>query len=320
MENKMVTTLAELQIYNKQPHDLSKEDIIGKHLESLDKWEEFFSKYSKWMGFSVRKEDVRRDHENNLWQQNRLAGLFWADGISRRDYACFGDIMAFDSTYKKNSYNKPLLIFVGLNHHYRTIVFAVAFLYDETDETYTWVLEEFLECMKNKPPPVVVTDGDHAMAKAIQKVFLTSVHRLCAWNLQNNVTINAHHPVFKSKFNELLYQYCTEEDFEDTWNRIVSEFEFEDSRWATTTCNSRRSWAECFLRGHFFGGLRTTQRSESINSYLSHFLMSKLKLRDLVGQVDKAIQSIRHTKWEDEFISNHSTPQLPSNILRQYYE
>ncbi|XP_062088712.1 protein FAR1-RELATED SEQUENCE 5-like [Humulus lupulus] len=277
MENKMVTTLAELQIYNKQPHDLSKEDIIGKHLESLDKWEEFFSEYSKWMGFSVRKEDVRRDHENNPWQrkwvcsnqgfrrekwtnllnrkkkprpitrtgclallrvnldmtentwvakdfnpkhnhelaskrelhflrsnraipesigaqvmsmrrsgirtchifnhlaqerggreyvpflkkdlynwigrqrllqheeetdaegalgylacmgrsdtdffethtidvENRLADLFWADGISRRDYACFGDIMAFDSTYKKNSYNKPLLIFVGLNH------------------------------------------------------------------------------------------------------------------------------------------------------------------------------------------------------------
>ncbi|XP_062088715.1 protein FAR1-RELATED SEQUENCE 5-like [Humulus lupulus] len=158
------------------------------------------------------------------------------------------------------------------------------------------------------------------MAKAIQKVFPTSVHRLCAWHLQNNVTINAPHPVFKSKFNELLYQYCTEEDFEDTWNRMVSEFEFKDSRWATTTYNSRRSWAECFLRGHFFGGLRTTQRSESINSYLSHFLTSKLKLRDLVGQVDKAIQSIRHTEWEDEFISNHSTPQLPSNILRQYYE
>ncbi|XP_062100379.1 protein FAR1-RELATED SEQUENCE 5-like [Humulus lupulus] len=228
--------------------------------------------------------------------------------------------MAFESNYKKNSYNKPLLIFVWLNHHYRTIVFAVALLYDETEETYTWVLEEFLECMKNKPPPVVVTDGDHAIAKAIQKVFPTSVHRLCAWHLQNNVTINAPHPVFKSKFNELLYQYCTEEDFEDTWNRMVSEFEFEDSQWATTTYSSRRSWAECFLRGHFFGGVRTTQRSESINSYLSHILTSKLKLRDLVGQVDKAIQSIRHTEWEDKFISNHSTPQLPSNILQQYYD
>ncbi|XP_062080386.1 protein FAR-RED IMPAIRED RESPONSE 1-like [Humulus lupulus] len=196
---------------------------------------------------------------------------------------------------------------------------AVALLYDETEETYTWVLEEFLECMKNKPPPVVVTDSDRAMVKAIQKVFPTSVHRLCAWHLQNNVAINEPHPVFKSKFNELLYQYYTEEDFEDTWNIMVLEFEFEDSRWATTTYNSR-SWAECFLRGHFFGGLRTTQRSESINSYLSHFLTSELKLRDLVGQVDKAILSIRHTEREDEFISNHSMPQLPSNVLRQYYE
>ncbi|XP_062102871.1 protein FAR1-RELATED SEQUENCE 5-like [Humulus lupulus] len=106
--------------------------------------------------------------------------------------------------------------------------------------------------MKNKPPPVVVTDGDHAMAKAIQKVFPTSVHRLCAWHLQNNVTINAPHPVFKSKFNELLYQYCTEEDFKDTWNRMVSEFEFEDSRWAKTTYNSRRSWVASILTRNMY--------------------------------------------------------------------
>ncbi|XP_062113345.1 protein FAR-RED IMPAIRED RESPONSE 1-like [Humulus lupulus] len=247
--------------------------------------------------------------------ENWLADLFWADGISCRDYSCFGDIMAFDSTYKRNSYNKPLLIFVGLNHHYRTIVFAIALLYNETEEIYIWVSEEFLECMKNKPPLVVVTDGDHAMAKAIQKVFPNPVHCLCAWHLQNNVTINVSHPIFKSKFNEQLYQCCIEEDFEDTWKRMVSEFKFEDSQWATTTYNNRRSWVECFLQGYFFGGQSTTQRPESINSYLSHFLTSKLKLIDLVGQVDKAIQSIRHTEWEDDFISNHSMPQLPSNVL-----
>ncbi|XP_062085908.1 protein FAR1-RELATED SEQUENCE 5-like [Humulus lupulus] len=151
--------------------------------------------------------------------ENRLAELF-----CHRDYACFGDIMAFDTTYKKNSYNKPLLIFVGLNHHYMTIVFVVALLYNETKETYILGLEEFLECMKT--------------------------NHLLWWSSMNNITINVPHPVFKSKFNELLYQYCTEEEFEDTWKSMVSEFEFEDSRWATTTYNNRRSWAECFQRGH----------------------------------------------------------------------
>ncbi|XP_062118699.1 protein FAR-RED IMPAIRED RESPONSE 1-like [Humulus lupulus] len=207
-----------------------------------------------------------------------------------------------------------------MNHHFRTVVFAVALLYDEKEDTYIWLLEEFLQCMNKKLPQVVVTDGDKAMAKAIEKVMPNVVHRLCAWHLQKNVTINVPHPIFKTRFNELLYQYCTEEEFDETWSGLVTEFQLQDSQWAAITYNNRRSWAECFLRGNFFAGLRTTQRSESMNSYLSHFLTSKLKLKDLVGQVDKAIQSIRHTEREDDFISNNTSPQFPSNILQQYYQ
>ncbi|XP_062118328.1 protein FAR-RED IMPAIRED RESPONSE 1-like [Humulus lupulus] len=250
----------------------------------------------------------------------RLANLFWADGISRDDYGRFGEIIAFDTTYKNNAYNKPLLLFFGVNHHFRTVVFAVALLYDEKEDTYIWLLEEFLQCMNNKLPQVVVTDGDKAMAKAIEKVMPNAVHRLCAWHLQKNVTINVPHPIFKTRFNELLYQYCTEEEFDETWSGLVTEFQLQDSQWATITYNNRRSWAECFLRGNFFAGLKTTQRSESMNSYLSHFLTSKLKLKDLDGQVDKAIQSIRHTEREYDFISNNTSLQFPSNILQQYYQ
>ncbi|XP_015972922.2 protein FAR1-RELATED SEQUENCE 5-like [Arachis duranensis] len=47
----------------------------------------------------------------------RLEHIFWADGQSIIDYHCFGDIVAFDSTYKKNKYNKPLVIFSGCNYH-----------------------------------------------------------------------------------------------------------------------------------------------------------------------------------------------------------
>ncbi|KAK2455957.1 hypothetical protein QL285_003367 [Trifolium repens] len=41
----------------------------------------------------------------------RLKSLFWADGTSRSDYFCFGDVVAFDTTYRKNKYNYPLVFF-----------------------------------------------------------------------------------------------------------------------------------------------------------------------------------------------------------------
>jgi zinc finger SWIM domain-containing protein 3 len=110
----------------------------------------------------------------------RMKSLYWADGISRSDYFCFGDVVAFDTTYKKNKYNYPLVIFSGCNHHGQTVIFATALVADETIDTYKWVLSCFLHCMENKHPKAVLTDGDGAMREAIKQVFPHSTHRLCA--------------------------------------------------------------------------------------------------------------------------------------------
>jgi hypothetical protein len=120
----------------------------------------------------------------------RMKSLFWADGTSRSDYFCFGDVVAFDTTYQKNKHQYPLIIFSGFNHHSQTVIFGAALVSDETTETYKWVLNCFLKCMEMKHPKVVVTDGDGAMREAIKHVFPDSTHRLCAWHLNKNAGDN----------------------------------------------------------------------------------------------------------------------------------
>ncbi|CAN0918657.1 Protein FAR1-RELATED SEQUENCE 5 [Linum grandiflorum] len=39
--------------------------------------------------------------------ERKFLNLFWADRISKADYACFGELLLFDTTYKKNHYNPP---------------------------------------------------------------------------------------------------------------------------------------------------------------------------------------------------------------------
>ncbi|XP_016164739.1 protein FAR1-RELATED SEQUENCE 5-like [Arachis ipaensis] len=119
----------------------------------------------------------------NLTDDGMLANMFWVDGISRVDYQYFGDVVAFDSTYKKNKYNRPLVIFSGSNNNKQTTIFGFGLVLNETITSYTWMLENLLEVMCNKPPSVVVTDGDEAMIAAVKKVFPEATHRLCAWNL-----------------------------------------------------------------------------------------------------------------------------------------
>ena len=65
-----------------------------------------------------------------------LGNLFWANGLSRVDYQYFGDVIAFDATYKKNKYNKPLVIFSRTNNHCQTCIFGFALLINEQAKTY----------------------------------------------------------------------------------------------------------------------------------------------------------------------------------------
>ncbi|XP_057739710.1 protein FAR1-RELATED SEQUENCE 5-like [Arachis stenosperma] len=55
---------------------------------------------------------------------NRLGSLFWADGEMMSDYKIFGDVLAFDSTYRSNKYKKPLVVFSGSNHHKQPTIFG----------------------------------------------------------------------------------------------------------------------------------------------------------------------------------------------------
>ena len=41
-------------------HEIQTKDIVGKVIDSLDKWEAFYRIYAKWMGFRIRVDDVKR--------------------------------------------------------------------------------------------------------------------------------------------------------------------------------------------------------------------------------------------------------------------
>ena len=109
-------------------------------------------------------------------EENRLGNLFWRDSTSLLEYIAYRDILIFDSTYKTNMYDKPLVLFIGSNNHDSTVMFSCPLLLDEIFKTYKWVLETFMASMKDKKPISILMDGDEAMRKAIDDVFLMSNH------------------------------------------------------------------------------------------------------------------------------------------------
>ncbi|CAN1322213.1 Protein FAR1-RELATED SEQUENCE 5, partial [Linum perenne] len=49
--------------------------------------------------------------EYTVDEDRMLEKVFWADSSSIADFEAFGDVLMFDTTYKKNKYNLPFVIF-----------------------------------------------------------------------------------------------------------------------------------------------------------------------------------------------------------------
>lgn len=85
-----------------------------------------------------------------------------------------------DTTYKTNTYGKPLAIFVGVNNHRATVLFGCALFVDETEKTYRWVVATFISAMYGKTPISVITDGNEAMWNALSSLIPDDRQRLCS--------------------------------------------------------------------------------------------------------------------------------------------
>nr|XP_025616944.1 protein FAR1-RELATED SEQUENCE 5-like [Arachis hypogaea] len=237
----------------------------------------------------------------------RLEYIFWEDGQSIIDYHCFGDIVAFDSTYKKNKYNKPLVIFSGCNHHGQTVIFGSGLLSNETTETYKWLLETFVEAMGGKSPKAV-TDGDLAMRDAIK------THRLCGWHLQRNACENIKNLNFLRDFKGLIYDNNDHRDFDRRWASILDKYNLVGSTWMEKTYETRAMWSHCFLRDKFFGYIRTTSQCEGINSLIRFYVNRKNTLIDFMHNLDRALKEYRNNELIAGFKSQCSEPVMITSL------
>ena len=134
------------------------------------------------------------------------------------------------------------------------------------------------------------------MKAAIMKCFLDIVRRLYGWHLSTNATTNIKLSQFTKAFRNLLYKHYNISRWYEKWEALLDKFELHNNTWVDKTYENRFIWAKTFLKTHFFGGMTTTQRCESINSYLKNFVNCKLSLHEFIRHVDIALRNIRHNE------------------------
>ncbi|MFS7907452.1 putative transcription factor FAR family [Helianthus anomalus] len=174
--------------------------------------------------------------------------IFWCDGVSKLNYEAFSDVLAFDATYHTNMYDMIFVPFTGVDHHKKCTIFGAGLLHNETIESYTWLLQKFLQAHNGKQPLLVLTDQDCAVKQAVANVFDKSIHRLCMWHIieklpakiKGNDKRNAE---IKKKFHKLVWNvYIKPETFENRWHLLIAEYGLEEHSWLTKMYSIREQW------------------------------------------------------------------------------
>ena len=101
-----------------------------------------------------------------------------------KNYELYGRIMLIDSTYRCNHYNIPLIVYSGINSAGKNILFGLAIVCDEKEETQAWCLNEFFSIHKNKHPDICLTDQDLSLVAVLNNNYPNIVHLLCQWHLK----------------------------------------------------------------------------------------------------------------------------------------
>jgi len=182
----------------------------------------------------------------------------------------------FDSTYKTNRYNLPLVPFVGVNHHYCTVLFRCGIISHENIDLYVWLLKTFTEANAQKHPVSVITDGDLAMQRAISVVWPNSPHRLCGWHIELNLVRNVHNDTLKGAFRVFLYDLCSIEEIERKWQVFLADNKVKEDSWLYQMYEVRQTWCAEYHVGHCLLGLKSNQQSEYMNSRLQMKLDGKM--------------------------------------------
>ncbi|CAB5358378.1 unnamed protein product [Rhizophagus irregularis] len=135
-----------------------------------------------------------------------------------------------------------------------------AFIQDETEESYLWLLK----CLKhtNIEPKTIITDSETAMIGALQEELPNTFHVICIYHLSQNLSKQLKSILGKDyiKFLNDFYTACnsiSEDIFEYQWKRLQAKY-LQAENYLTNTLYIRQKYP-----GHiviFTSDMQSTQR------------------------------------------------------------
>ncbi|OQU76475.1 hypothetical protein SORBI_3010G151325 [Sorghum bicolor] len=251
-------------------------DDIGKTIDLLEQ---------------MKNKDLGMEIRFKLDDDGKIKSMLWCTGKNRADFAKFGDVVTFDTTYRTNLYNLRFGLFIGVNNHFQSIVFG-GVLTNEKVQDFEWAFSKFSEIMFGKQLQTILTDQCQAMAAAIKSIFPAANHRWCRWHVlrktkQKVGLVYSKKSNFKKEFNKLVTEETNQNRFERKWRQLMRKYYLIENQFMNRIFKHRAKWAKPYFMGIFFAGMTSTQRSESANHMLKQFIQRSAPMHMFVRKFNE---------------------------------
>ena len=106
-----------------------------------------------------------------------------------------------------------LMLIIAVDNNFRNIIIAAAILEDETEATFTWVLQE-LKNSCDVTPTVLYSDADPALISAVRTNYPETHHFHCIFHIDLNLRkklkgkLRDQFEPFRAKFLEMRNSLC----------------------------------------------------------------------------------------------------------------
>jgi len=251
---------------------------------------------------------------------DKVCNIFWADDKMVVDYDHFGDVVCLDTIYRTNKDLQPFVQFMGVNHHNQAIIFAAALLFDDTVESLKWLFNTFLEAMSGKKPKVILTDQDAAIAEAVNSILPETSHRICVWQMYQNVLKHLSHLVkdiesFSCDFRSCIYESNYEEAFVHAWEGLLDKYGLQQNEWLRWMFREREKWSIVYGSNTFFLDMKGTHVVEDLSNNLRSYLNSDQDALQIFKIFERVVneQRVKEIHANDEM--TRCMPRLLGNVV-----
>jgi hypothetical protein len=201
--------------------------------------------------------------------------IFFMSGAMVESFRRCAQFAVMDSTCKTNRFGMNLFLVCGVDEHMHIVLYASAFMKDETQPSFEYVLTQIKRAVGLDAwlrMACVATDGCAAMTAALTKVAPQAAQQRCVWHLQQNIIKHtggsSHQNVIKAWY-QCVYAR-SDPEFESKWAELLQVSMSEKCRdylvkyilplrvkWACSTTNQLTNF-----------GSHSTQLVESLNRLL----------------------------------------------------